>query len=64
MTQASYDDYIILKLLPHFNLPKFMVQTYDFGENQLGLSVNLIDGKIGDILNDIRSVWLQRNSKL
>lgn len=35
ITHSSYDDYIVLKLTPHFQLPKFMIQTYDFGEDKL-----------------------------
>lgn len=57
MTHASYDDYVILKLTPHFKQPKFMVQTYDFGEDQLGLAVNMVEGKIDDIVQEIRTVW-------
>jgi len=63
MTAASYDDYVILKLAPSFKQARFMVQTYDFGEHQLGLSLNMIDGRAGDIVNRVRSVWLERTGR-
>lgn len=64
MTQSSYGDYIVLKLTPHFKLPKFMVQTYDFGEDQLGISVNMIEGKIEEIVEKIRSFWNRCSKKM
>lgn len=63
MKQSSYDDYLILKLTPHFQLPKVMVQTYNFGDDQLGLAMNMIEGKIDEIVAKTRSLWMKKTGK-
>jgi len=63
MRQVSYDDYIILQLPSNFETPKLMVQTYDFGDNQLGLAVNMIEGKAGDMVIELRKIWSQKTGR-